>query len=71
MAVQILSFRAAASTSRSGKKMSVCFFMQKENFVKSNNIQAPEVAVCLFVCVYEVFSLDIYSTILCSNICGA
>jgi len=41
MAVQILSFRVATSTNRSGKKMSVFVFMLKENFVKSNNIQAP------------------------------
>ena len=41
IAVQILSFKVAASTSRSGKKMSVFVFMLKKNFVKSNNSQAP------------------------------
>jgi hypothetical protein len=49
MAVQILSLRGAASTSRSGKRMSVCVFTLKENFVISNNIQAPLVGVCVHV----------------------
>ena len=41
MALQILSFIGASSTSRSGKKMSLSVFMLKEYILKSTNIQAP------------------------------